>query len=554
MLITATLPASLAVSVVALTAAADGAVQVDLVSSRPAVPCPACGTEAVRVHSRYIRTVTDLPWQGLTVRLHIGVRRFFCDRPPCPQRIFAERFPGLVAPHGRQTERLHTLLTAVGLALGGEAGGRLLAQLGIRRSPDTLLNLVRAAPQPARTAPRVLGIDDWSWRRGRRFGTILIDLERRAVVDLLPDRAVESVVAWLQAQPQIAVIARDRGMVYSEAATKGAPHALQVADRWHLLHNLADAVEEVLLQHRPALRAAVAAPAPVDTAAPVPSALPDTAPGPLTPNRPRQGQQRLSAVSQQRHARLVEQYQTIQQLAAAGVTVTEMADRLAVSRRTVYRYRALNAPPEPRRVHRSRRQRVLTPFEPYLLQRWQEGCHTGMRLYRELRAQGYTAGASNVMRFVAQLRREEAAGQPAGTAARARAGPTPTARHVAGLFLRRPETLDEEERGYLTYVRAADAAIATAYHLTQTFALMVRERMGERLDAWLDEAEAAGLPALRRFGKGLRADLAAVRAGLTEVWSNGQTEGHVHRLKLLKRQMYGRAGFAVLRQRVLLAG
>jgi transposase len=350
------------------------------------------------------------------------------------------------------------------------------------------------------------------------------------------------------------VIARDRGLIYSEAATKGAPHALQVADRWHLLHNLADAVEEVLLQHRPALRAAVAAPAPVDTAAPVPFALPDTAPGPLTPKRPRQGQQRLSAVSQQRHARLVEQYQTIQQLAAAGVTVTESADQLGVSRRTVYRYRALAAPPEPRRVHRSWRRRVLTPFEPYLLQRWQEGCHIGMRLYRELRERGYTHGASNVMRFVAQLRREDAVGQPAGTAARARAGPTPTARHVAGLFLRRPETLNEEERGYLTRLLVADAAVGAAYDLTQAFAVMVRERAGERLDAWLDQADASWMAALRRFAKGLRADLAAIRAGLTVVWSNGQTEGHVHRLKLLKRQMYGRAGFAVLRQRVLLAG
>lgn len=166
-----------------------------------------------------------------------------------------------------------------------------------------------------------------------------------------------------------------------------------------------------------------------------------------------------------------------------------------------------------------------------------------MRLYREIRAQGYAHGASNVMRFVAQLRRDEAAGQPAGAAGRARAAPPPTARHVAALFLRRQADLQPEERAYLDRLRAADAAVATAYRLTQDFATLARERGGGGVDAWLAEAEGAEVPALRGFAKGLRADLDAVRAGLTEVWSNGATEGFVHQRKLVKRRTYGRAGF-----------
>ena len=177
---------------------------------------------------------------------------------------------------------------------------------------------------------------------------------------------------------------------------------------------------------------------------------------------------------------------------------------------------------------------MLTPYEPYLLQRWQEGCHTGMRLYREIRAQGFAYGASNVMRFVAQLRRDEAAGQPAGTTARTRAAPTPTARHVATLFLRRPEDLDADEQAYLTRLREADATVAAAYDLTQSFATMARERGGECLDAWLEAAEACETPALGRFAKGLRTDYDAVGAGLTEEWSSGQTEGQVNKVKLLK--------------------
>ena len=531
-----------------------------MTTKRPTVCCPDCEQPSSRVHSWYRRTVADLPWQGLPVRLVLRTRRWVCPNATCARRIFTERLPGVVAPYARRTARLAVVVEAIALALGGEGGARILAALGVVVSPDTLLNTIRRAPRPAARPPRVLGIDDWSWRRGRRFGTILVDLERHAVLDLLPDRAVDSVVRWLEQQPQITVIARDRGGVYAEAAPKGAPQAMQVADRWHLLHNLAEVLEECLLQHRAALReaatrgdAAKPAPAAPDapSTAPGSGALDARAPGPLTPTRPRLGQQRAEQASRHRHARLVEQYQAIRRLHAAGADVADIARRVGVSRRTVYRYRDLSEPPEPPRPRRSRR--LLTPYEPYLLQRWQEGCHNGMRLYREIREQGYAFGASNVMRFVAQLRRDEAAGQPPGASRRAPAAQTPTARHVAGLFLRRPADLEPDQQAYLDHLREADAGVATAYRLTQAFAAMVRERGGERLDDWLAEAEGSDVAALRRFAKGLRKDLAAVRAGLTERWSNGPTEGFVHKLKLVKRQAYGRAGFAVLRQRVVRA-
>jgi len=474
-----------------------------------------------------------------------------CVDPTCVRQIFAERLPTVVAPHARRTARLATMVEALALALGGEAGARLLATLGTPLSADTLLTAIRRAARPDPPAPRVIGIDDWSWRRGHRFGTIIVDLERHAVVDLLPDRTVDSAVAWLQQHPQITTIARDRAGVYAEAATKGAAQATQVTDRWHLLHNLAEVLEEFLLHQRPALReAAQGAATPVTEAA---EAIAPSVPGPLTPNRPRHGQERLEEASRQRHARLVEQYEAIRRLHAAGADVADIARRMGVSRRTVYRYRNLAEPPAQKRPHRPPRQRVLAPYEPYLLRRWGEGCHNGMRLYREIRDQGYAYGASNVMRFVAQLRRDAAAGQPAGTGARAKAAQAPSARHVARLFLRRPPDLNPEQQAYLDRLHAADAAIASAYRLTQDFATLVRERGGSRLDSWLGEVETCEVPALRRFAQGLRADLEAVRAGLTEHWSNGPTEGFVHKLKLLKRQAYGRAGFAVLRRRVMWA-
>ncbi len=525
--------------------------------------CPVCGQASSRVHSRYRRTVADLPWQGLAARLDLQVRRWRCANPVCARQIFTERLPTVVAPYARRTARLAQVVEALALALGGEGGARLLDTLGTPLSADTLLNAIRRAACPAPPVPRVVGIDDWSWRRGHRFGTIIVDLERHAVVDLLPDRAVDSAVAWLKQRPQITTIARDRAGVYAEAAAQGAPQATQVADRWHLLHNLAEVLEEFLLHHRAALReAAVVAEAPgattpgvvaVEAAARAAAEAETSAPGPLTPDRPRRGQGRAAEASRQRHARRIEQYHAIRRLHAAGADVADIARQVGTSRRTVYRYRDLPAPPDPKCPHRPRRRRVLTPYEPYVLRRWQEGCHNGMRPYREIRDQGYAYGASNVLRFVAQLRRDEAVGRPAGAGARAKAARVPSARRVAGLFLRRSVDLHPEQQAYLDRLHQADAAVATAYRLTQEFATLVRERGGDRLDAWLAEADACAVPALTRFAAGLRADLAAVRAGLTTIWSNGPTEGFVHKLKLLKRQAYGRAGFAVLRQRVLLA-
>ena len=531
---TALLPATDALHLEGLAIAPDQ-VTATLVAMQPVGSCPLCGGLSRRIHSHYPRTLTDLPWGALRVRLELTVRKFFCDDPTCARRIFTERLPDVVAPYARRTTRLADLLRLLAVALGGALGSRVLRRLRTPVSAATLLHLIRRTPLGVRPTPRVLGVDDWSQRRRKTYGTILVDLERHTVVDLLPDRTAETLAHWRRARPGIEIISRDRFGAYADGARQGAPEAVQVADRWHLLRNLVEALEEVLLHKRTALRAAVAAATPVAC----PSPAMDTAPGPLTPTRPRRGQQRQAEVSRQRHARQVEQYETIRQLTAVGMTANEIARRLGVNRRTVYRYRALAEPPEPKRPHRPRRRRVLTPYEPYLLQRWQEGCHTGMRLYREIRAQGFAHGASNVMRFVAQLRRDEAAGQPAGTTARARAAPTPTAWHVATLFLRRSEDLDADEQAYLTRLREADATVAAAYELTQAFATMVRERGGEHLDAWLEAAETCAAPALGRFAKGLRADYDAVRAGLTEVWSNGQTEGQVNKLKLIKRQMYG---------------
>lgn len=211
--------------------------------------CPICGQLSTRVHSRYRRTLADLPWQEIPARLMLWSRRFFCDTASCPRRIFTERLPGIVAPHARRTDRLGDWLRHIAFALGGEPGARLLRQLGVTVCGDTLLARIRADLSPAQPTPRVLSVDDFAFRRGRTYGSILVDLERHRVVDLLPDRSGGGLATWLRAHPGVHIISRDRSGEYADGARLGAPQALQVADRFHLLRNLRDVVLRVFKRH-----------------------------------------------------------------------------------------------------------------------------------------------------------------------------------------------------------------------------------------------------------------------------------------------------------------
>lgn len=525
-----------------------GRVSISVSSVTERCVCPLCGRGSSRVHSRYSRTVSDLPWHGISVTLKVRAKRLFCDVGACERKIFCERLAEIPIC-ARKTDRLQEALLAIALELGGRAGARLAGELGLSVGRDALLSRVKRSIPANAGKVRVLGVDDFAFRKGHSYGTILVDLEGRKVVDLLPECSQQSLMSWLRQHPGVELATRDRSKVYREALTKSAPNAVQVADRWHLLHGLAGELEGFLIQKRKVLRDAVLQPQKTEGEEDV------GAPGPTTPNRPRLWRARQEESARLRHERLIEQWKDIRRLHLAGANVRFISSKLGVSPRTVYNYRDMEEPP-PRRDYTTRAS-VLDPYVPYLLKRWEEGCRNGEQLLGEIRERGYTNSKRTFLYFTGELRRAEAKGKPPSAVPRAKkgavAGLSPSAKNVAALFMRREEKLSKEHKEYLDKLCNSDGSLADARRLTQEFTQMARDREGEKLDVWLEEAEASQAEVMRRFAAGLNRDLLAVRAGLTRTWNNGPVEGYVHKLKLIKRQGYGRADFDLLRARVLAA-
>lgn len=475
-----------------------------------AAACPLCQQPSPRIHSQYVRRLADLPWPSGRVELHVRVRRFRCFTPGCRRRIFAERLPEVAAVRARGTLRLRTTQRQIGLALGGEPGARLACHLAMPVSADTLLRLIRSAPLPLITGPRVLGLDEWAWRRGHRYGTILCDLERHRIMDLLPDRQADTVAAWLNTHPRVEIVARDRTGAYAEGIRLGAPNALQVADRWYLLCNLSEAVQGIFDRARHALQQAAR-----DTRA----ALSALTPVPdLPPRRPTRGEQRKADKQAARQAR----YEEVAHRRAAGQPIRQIAREFGLGHKTVRRWwRAGQAPtwqPPPRSSG-------LDPYRGYLQRRWQGGCRNAAQLWRELRDQGFAGCPALVRRWAGQRRQGESSTSPTATGAVAVAWKTPSSRRAVRLVLAEADHLADTDGRFVSTLLAQSPELARVVALARRFTGMVQQREPNQLEAWLTDAKATGLAT---FAQSLSHDLAAVRAALTLPWSTSPVEGHIN--------------------------
>lgn len=547
------LPFSLAGFTIDHVRALDGKLIIGATATCLPVACPDCRQPSSRVHSRYVRMPRDVPVSDQHVQLHLSVRRFFCDTPTCPRRTFAERRPELVPFRAQRTQRFTQSLRVLGFAEGGRAAARTATHLGLSTSRNTMLRVIRQSVLPTASTPRVLGVDDFALRKGHVYGTIFVDLEQRRPVDLLPDRDAELIETWLKAHPGVVVVSRDRSTEYIRGITAGAPEAIQVADRWHLLSNLREALERMLDRVHARLRERVVLPPPV---------VEDGQLAPPPTIRPRRRSVQEEAARATRRDRRFARYTAVVERYDQGMSMRQIATELHLSRWQVQRFLKAHAFPE--QGPRWRRSQILRPFEALLNAQWAAGERNAMALWRTLTAQGYTGSAQTIRRWAQQHRQEPAArtrtayratytiaaDQVPSMVAATRRLPAP--RQLVWLLLRDPEHVTADDTAMLTQLRQ-EAVVDTAYTLAQQFLQIIRERQPDQLDAWLAACHASGSADLRGFATGLVQDEAAVRAALTQPWSNGQVEGQVNRLKMLKRQMYGRASFDLLRQRVLYA-
>jgi transposase len=532
----------------------DATVTLLLRTTSATASCPGCGVPSHHIHSRYVRTVGDLPCQAKQTVLLLTARKFFCRNPDCPRAVFCERLPDLALPYARSSSRLTEAHRAIAFALGGEAGSRLAGKLHMPTSADTLLRRIKQDTAPAQPAPapRVIGVDDWAIRKGHSYGTIVVDLERSKVLELLPGRDGEALKTWLSEHPQVEIVSRDRWACYAEAASQAAPKAKQIADRWHLLKNAREALERCLDRHAGAIRdlftlaVSVADPITQPEVAPTES---EATPGqnalaPPTVPPPALCEQAPTAKQQQR----LERYHEVRRRHEQGQTLRQIARDMQLSWRVVRRYVESDHCPDwrPGRAGPSQAEGYRERIDVWLA----AGNRNVADLHRQLIAEGADLRYDVLRRFVNRRLGLLGETRQRANAAPLALPPAPSPRELSFAVLIRAEKRTASQQQQVARLGEVPA-IAEAIRLMEAFAALVRKQSDSGLKSWQEKVMSSGCVEMQRFAESLARDQAAVEAALAEPWSNGAVEGAVNRLKTIKRQMYGRAGFELLRRRVL---
>ena len=438
--------------------------------------------------------------------------------------------------------RLTETIRVLGSESGGEAGARMATRLRIPLSGDTVLRVLHSTPAPTPPTPRVLGIDDFALRKGRVYGTILVDLERRRPVDLLPERTAETIATWLRDHPGVEIIARDRAQDYARGAAEGASEAIQVADRFHLLCNLHEVLTRYLQRITPALRRGLAR-EPAATSPAIPEAPEPPASAPATRPLPRYGRSpRLQQEQSARHAARTHRYAQVKTRFAQGQSLRQIAAACGLNTKTIRSWVRTETLPFDQRGYRGTGK--IDPYIPYLQSRLAEGCTNQSRLWREIQHQGFTGTRSLVAKWI------HAHSQPTPVAPAPAAPQLPAARQLAWLLCQDAEKRSADEQALVEQLQQ-HTELTHVQQLVQQGTAMIRQRQAADLDAWLQSCQASSSVELQNFVAVLQRDYAAVKAALTFPWSNGPVEGHINRLKLIKRSGYGRMQLDLLRQRVL---
>lgn len=510
---------------------------VRVISNQVKALCPKCNAESVYIHSRYIRIVKDLPCFGLTVKISLKAKRFFCLNLGCNQQIFCERLKTVVKERERFSTKLNQIMSFIALANGGEMGARLANRLNIKVSPDTLLRRIRAFDTQTNSLVRVLGIDDWAKRKGQKYGTILVDLESHCPIALLPDRSAETLANWLKEHPEIEIISRDRAGAYIDGANKGAPQAIQVADRFHLLKNLTETTERFLKARTKDWNLAI-----------------------KELGKGSQQTQEYQVVTENQTENMesvpipakvdpkYDRYLEVKALHNQGASIRAIANHFGMHRRTVRLY--ISAQSYPERSTPVARPSMIDKYSQYLEKRWLEGCHNAKQLWEELKSQGFKGAQSNLRKYLSKFRDQKPEYIKELTSSKAKTE-IPSIRQTSWLFGQKPTDRTLIQQTLIDKLLQVNPEIKIAHTLAQAFSSMVREKSAGDLDGFLTDAKNSAIKEFVNFAEGLSKEKPSIEAALTLKWSQGQVEGQVNRLKLLKRQMFGRAKLDLLSQRVL---
>ncbi len=504
--------------------------------------CPSCNVTSSSLHSNYVRSVADLPWHGVAVQLELHTRKFRCRNECCRRKVFCERLPKVVAASGRRTTRLNEALTLLAFALGGETGARTAQNLGLKISGDTLLRRIRQRPAQLQSSVRVLGVDDFAFRRGERYGTILVDLETHQPTDLLPDREAKTLQTWLAAHPEVEIISRDRGGSYASGARLGAPNAVQIADRFHLLQNLLGGFEKFLHRQHPTLLAAYRTVFHQSLVCNNRDSSVDRSP-------PTPAQKLILEQKAAKMAKRERRYHAVKELHLAGVPILSIARKLKMHRCQVRKFIAADCCPT-RRQNTSRFS-PIHHFLPYLKQRWEQGERSSRALWKEIKAQGYPGAEATLRHFLQRWRGSSSAEIKAHAATKSLPGRAPSIRRVKWLLFSPEKRKKEWEAQFADELCRQSEEVDCAQKLVRDFHRLLSERRADGLQGWLEAARASGIGELVCFANGVEQDRQAVGAAFANEWSQGQVEGQVNRLKLIKRSTYGRAKFDLLKARVL---
>jgi transposase len=490
--------------------------------------CPLCRQSSQRIHGSYERTVADVPCGGRKVTLALTVRTCVCGTSQCPRQIFTERIAEFVPSYARMSNRLSEAVQTLGFATCGEVGERVAPKLGMRASGPTLLRRMRTCSCPPPSSVRILGSDDWSWKKGMTFGTLLVDLELRKPIELLPDRSAETAQAWLRSHPEV-----------EERASDAIPAKAQ-------------GIKDTSVQQKAETHSEPEPEKPYRTIPPSPYQRPA-------------GMSYPEFQKQVRRDQRVARYEDVRTLFEQGLSQRAIARKLKLSRATVGKFVQAEAYPE---MHHSERgASLLGPYKRSILQRWQHGCRNSVQLYDEITALGFSGSAPLLRKFLAQLRKKH---QEAGSASALTFDPSTQANAIPASLPPKPRIacrisatraswlcvsqagkLDEKQKQQVGQIRAAHPDLERADQLSQEFVMMLASRRGADRDTWLTQAEHSNLPEFKKMANGIRQDDAAVKAACSSEWSNGQVEAQVNCLKLQKRIVFGRANFDLLRLRVL---